>query len=194
MKIIGLTGGIGSGKSTVADFFSLLGIAIYKADDAAKSMMIADELLISGIKKLFGADEYESGILNRKFIAEQVFSNPELLSQLNALVHPAVKRDFMEWIKIQQSPYIIREAAILFESGSYQDCDKVITVFAPEKERISRVMLRDGLSEAEVIKRIQNQWSDERKIQLSDFVINNYENHLIIPQVMKIHELLTKKD
>ncbi len=194
MKIIGLTGGIGSGKSTVADFFSLLGIAIYKADDAAKSMMIADELLISGIKKLFGADAYESGILNRKFIAEQVFSNPELLSQLNALVHPAVKRDFMEWIKIQQSPYIIREAAILFESGSYQDCDKVITVFAPEKERISRVMLRDGLSEAEVIKRIQNQWSDERKIQLSDFVINNYENHLIIPQVMKIHELLTKKD
>ena len=187
MRIIGLTGGIGSGKSTISQFFKLLGIATYNADDKAKYLMAKDESLKHNIIALLGEMSYIEGVLNNRWIGEQVFSNPELLIMLNKIVHPAVKDDFNKWIQTQNGPYVLREAAILFESNSYTDCYKTILVFAPVNIRIQRVVKRDSLSEVNVINRMKNQWSDDSKIKLASYVINNFENSLIIPQVLKIH-------
>lgn len=192
MKIVGLTGGIGSGKSTVADFFALLQIPVYKADIAAKTLMEKDAELIAGIQQLLGLDSYSNGLLNRPYIASKIFSNPALLAQMNALVHPAVKRDFTNWVKVQNSPYVIREAAILFESGTYQDCNFIITVFAPESLRLNRVTKRDGTPIEEVKKRMDNQWPDEMKIERSQAVIFNDDLHLLIPQILEVDAKLRK--
>jgi dephospho-CoA kinase len=192
MKIVGLTGGIGSGKSTVADFFSLLQIPIYKADSAAKTLMDSDSELVSGIQELLGPESYSNGHLNRPYIASRIFSNPALLAQMNALVHPAVKKDFIAWANAQKSPYVIREAAILFESGTFQDCDFIITVFAPENLRLSRVMKRDRTEMEEVKKRMANQWPDEKKIERSHAVIFNDDQQLLIPQILELDAQLRK--
>ena len=188
MLKIGLTGGIGSGKTTVSKIFSMLGIPVFYADEAAKSVMNTDKLLIENIKQSFGSDAYDAeSQLNRKFLAEIVFNDAQKLFALNKLVHPAVFRSYEFWLVRQTSPYILKEAAILFESGSYQFCDKIILVTAPEDIRIERVCLRDGISKDEVKARIDKQLSDDVTLKLADFRIINDEKQLLIPQVLKLH-------
>ncbi|WP_435578002.1 dephospho-CoA kinase [Gilvibacter sp.] len=191
MISVGLTGGIGSGKTTVARFFEALGIPIYFADDRAKALMVEDQELIANIKALLGDQAYtEDGRLNRAYIASQVFNDAELLEALNALVHPAVGKDFKQWAQAQQSPYVIKEAAILFENGSYTRSDANILVTAPESIRLKRVMSRDGASEEAVRARMQHQWPDEQKIPLADYVIENIDLEATRKQVISLHEQL----
>ncbi|HEU0136295.1 MAG TPA: dephospho-CoA kinase [Flavobacterium sp.] len=172
-KIIGLTGGIGSGKTTVAAYFQSWGVPVYIADDAAKSVM-EQPAIVTQIRSIFGETIFDYGQLNRKKLADIVFANPQLLKQLNAVIHPAVGEHFRNWItKYHKEPFVIKEAAILFESGSYQDCDAIITVTAPIELRIERVMDRDKSTREEILKRIENQWDDARKIANSDYVIHN---------------------
>lgn len=174
-KIIGLTGGIGSGKSTIAGYFKALGIPVYIADDEAKKLMNNPET-VKKVQSVFEENVMENDILDRKKIAALVFSNPQKLEQLNSVVHPEVKKHFLAWLKIHKNePFIIKEAAILFESGSYKDCDKIIMVTAPEAIRIERVMQRDKVTKAQVLERMQNQWPEEEKIKRSDFVIENID-------------------
>ena len=189
MFIIGLTGGIGSGKTTIANHFKSLGIPIYIADEEAKKLMQSDEI-VKAIKERFGADLFENDILNRGKLAEAVFNDPDKLKQLNAIVHPAVKNHFKQWIlEHNEFPTVIYEAAILFESGSYKDFDTIITVTAPIETRIQRVIARDNTSREQVLKRIEAQWTDEQRISKSDFVIENesIEKSLIeIERILKI--------
>ncbi len=172
-KIIGLTGGIGSGKSTVADYFRKAGIPVYIADEEAKKIM--DKLEVSKLViETFGNEILTSGTIDRKKLAGIVFNDAGKLAQLNAIIHPAVKSDFQNWISNHRDePFLMKEAAILFESGSDQDCDFVITVTAPVETRIKRVMDRDNASYEAVLNRIANQWTDEQRIAKSDFVISN---------------------
>jgi len=191
-KLVGITGGIGSGKSTVAKFFSILGIPVYYADDRAKWLMANDQELKNKIRAAFGQESYlEDGSLNRTFLASQVFSDEEKVKSINALVHPAVKMDFETWVNQQKSPYILKEAALLFETGSFRDLDKTINVSAPLKIRITRIMLRDPhRTLAQIHDIIDKQLPDEEKNNLSDYVIKNSDNKLLIPQVLKIHQEL----
>lgn len=173
MKIIGLTGGIGSGKSTVAHFFKEKGIPVYDSDSEAKCLLNDDEQLKNQIIQVFGEEAYLNDEYNRSFISSKVFQDKDLLSQLNAITHPAIRNHFQSWVKRQTTDFVIKEAAILFESGAYKDCDSVICVVANEDLRIQRVMDRSHLSAEEIKKRIQNQWTDAQKIERSDFVITN---------------------
>jgi dephospho-CoA kinase len=190
MLKIGITGNIGSGKTTVSKLFELIGIPVFYADDAAKNIMMADELLITQIKQTFGNDSYfADGSLNRKYIADIVFNDEAELAKLNSLTHPAVFRAFDTWVdQIVGVPYVIKEAALLFESTSYKSCDKSIMVTAPLDLRIKRVMKRDGISKQEVESRNAKQFSEEKKIALADYVIKNDETELVIPQVLKLHQ------
>jgi len=190
MLKIGITGNIGSGKTTVSKIFEVLGIPVFYADDEAKKVMVNDAILIDAIKKTFGAESYfDDGSLNRKHIAAIVFNNETELEKLNAIVHPATFRAFDSWLpKHTNAPYILKEAALLFESDSYKMCDKTIMITAPLAMRVKRVMLRDKLSEEEILKREANQFTEEKKTQLADFVINNDNAKLVIPQVLKLHE------
>ena len=190
MLKIGITGGIGSGKSTVAKLFEVLGIPVYYADDAAKQLMNENDALKQQVQKEFGKEAYTNGKLNRKYIADIVFSNPEKLELLNSLVHPATLKDADEWMNKQTTPYTIKEAALIFESGAEKYLDKVIGVYAPSPLRIQRVMQRDGISEAAVLTRLNKQMDEDKKMRLCDYVINNDEQELLIPQVLKIHEVL----
>lgn len=190
MQIIGITGGIGSGKSTVARIFSLLGIPVYSADDAAREIMVKDLQLIEEIKAHFGVESYlPDGSLNRKYIANIVFNDKSQLEKLNSIVHPATIRDSEAWARKQKSPYVVKEAALMFESESFHHVDKVIGVYAPESLRILRVMKRDGVSRDEVLARIHKQIDDRIKMKLSDYVIYNDEQHMVIPQVLALHKL-----
>lgn len=191
MLKIGITGNIGSGKTTVSKLFELLGIPVFYADDAAKSIMVTDKLLISEIKKVFGEESYfDDGMLNRKHIAGIVFNNEAQLARLNAIVHPAVFRAFDSWVaQIVDAPYVIKEAAVLFESASYKFCDKSILVSAPLDIRVKRVMQRDGISREEAESRNARQFTEEKKITLADYVIKNDETELVIPQVLTLHEV-----
>ena len=172
-KIIGLTGGIGSGKTTIARLFEAEGIPVYIADDEAKKIMLLPET-INKVEEVFGSGVIKSNHINRKKLSELVFNDPEKLKLLNAIIHPLVKKHFDDWvIENKKYPFVIKEAAILFESGSYKYCDKVIAVIASEASRIKRVMQRDNVSEKEVLERIQHQWSDAERISKSDFVIKN---------------------
>ncbi|EPA00075.1 Dephospho-CoA kinase [Indibacter alkaliphilus LW1] len=195
-KLIGITGGIGSGKTTVSKIFSILGIPIYYADDRAKWLMANNLDLIQKIKENFGEESYtENGELNRKYLAEKVFSDPENTTIINALVHPAVGADFENWATSQNSPYILKEAALLFETGSYKQLDKIINVSAPLKLRISRVMARDPQRDEKQINAIiDKQMPDEEKNKKADFIIKNGENKLLIPQVLKIHQALSSQN
>ena len=172
-KIIGLTGGIGSGKTTLATYLKSLGIPVFIADDEAKKLMQSPEVVVE-IQTIFGTTIFENGILNRQQLAAIVFSNPEKLSQLNAIIHPAVKKQFGFWLdQYQSEPFVVYEAAILFESGSYKNCDSIITITAPLEDRITRVMQRDKSTREQVLYRINAQWTDEQRITKSDFVIEN---------------------
>ncbi len=172
-KIIGLTGGIGSGKSTVAKHYASLGIPVYIADDEARKLMNTEKI-IGKIIDVFGEEIISEGKINRKKLSEIVFQQPPLLDKLNSIVHPEVHLHFQNWVKKHHEfPFVVKEAAILFESGSYKDCDKVILVTAPKSIRIARVMNRDKVSEEAVLKRMNQQWTEEKKIEFSDFVIHN---------------------
>ncbi|MCE2772705.1 MAG: dephospho-CoA kinase [Bacteroidetes bacterium] len=193
MKRIGLTGGIGSGKTTVAEVFKTLGIPVFLADEEARRIQNEVETVKNKIQQVLG-DVYDiNGTLNRKRVAELVFGNPSLLEQLNQIVHPAVKDAFEKFVASHtDAPYVIREAAILFESGSYKDLDAVIAVVAPEEIRINRVMNRDSSTKEQVQQRIQAQWSDEEKVRRSQFVIINDGKEMILPAIVNIHEELMK--
>lgn len=186
----GLTGGIGSGKSTVARIFRLLGIPVFDADATAKTIMNEDENLKSSIIASFGEAAYTNGILNRNYISSIVFQNEEKLALLNALVHPAAIGAAERWIQQQNAPYIIKEAALIFESGSQEGLDIIIGVYAPQTLRIHRTMQRDKISREAVLNRMHNQIDEELKMKLCDFVIYNDEQQLLIPQVIALHEQL----
>ena len=190
MRHVGLTGGIGSGKSTIAEYFKALGIPVYSSDARAKDLMESNGQLKVELIRLFGDKAYVNDCLNRTYIAELVFSNPELLDRLNTLVHPVVQADFMAWANLQNAPYVIQEAAVLFENGGYKNFDYTILVKAPLEERVRRVMVRDGVSREAVLSRIQNQRSDAQKEPLADFVIENLNLESSREIVLKIHELL----
>lgn len=190
MLKIGITGGIGSGKSTVARVFETLGIPVYNADEAAKRLMQEDPDLRKQIISLFGEEAYQDGKLNRSFISGQAFSNPEKVKALNALVHPATISDAKSWMAKQQSPYALKEAALIFESGSEKELDYVIGVFAPEELRIRRVMERDRSSREAILQRIKNQLDEAEKMKRCHFIIHNEDDQLVIPQVMAIHQQL----
>jgi len=190
MKIIGLTGGIGSGKTTISTFFTALGIPVYIADTEAKKLMETSVNLRESIIDLLGAEAYINNIPNRAYIASKVFVDKNLLENLNALVHPEVQQHFLEWVKKQKSPYCIKEAAILFENGGYKKCDATILVTAPKEVRIKRVRERDGISEKQILERMDNQWDDEKKIKLATYCIENITLAKSKEEVYKIHELL----
>ncbi|MBS1512256.1 MAG: dephospho-CoA kinase [Bacteroidetes bacterium] len=187
---VGITGGIGSGKSTVSKLFSVLGIPVYSADEAAKNLMNEDALLKQQVKDAFGKEIYTDGLLNRKALAAIVFNDPAKLQQLNALVHPATIRHAEAWMQQQHTPYAIKEAAIMFESGAQEFLDYVIGVFAPTPLRIQRTMHRDNISREEVQARMNKQIDENIKMMLCDFVITNDERELLIPQVTALHEKL----
>lgn len=164
-----------------------MGIPVFEADKVARKLMDTDEEIHAKLVRLFGAAVYlPDQTVNRKYLAGIVFKDPYLLEQLNEIVHPVVRKTFFDWCERQQSPYIIHEAAILFESGFYKMMDKTITVVTSENERIHRVMKRDGITMELVKERIKNQWSDEERIKLADFVIGNNDDQLIIPQIIEI--------
>ena len=189
-KIIGLTGGIGSGKTTVANHFRVAGIPVYIADDEARKIMQSDEINAE-IKKNFGDTVFDNGILNREKLSGIVFNDPDKLNLLNAIIHPAVKKHFHKWIlNHKNSSFIIYETAILFESGSYKDCNKIITVTAPMESRIQRVIQRDNTSRENVLKRINAQWNDNQRIAKSDFVIVNDAPEMAKLEVDKILKIL----
>jgi dephospho-CoA kinase len=192
MIIVGLTGGIGSGKTTVAKVFESIGIPVYYADNEARRIMNGDEALITHLIALFGDEAYNNGILNRRYISSIVFKDKEKLNQLNAIVHPLAIADSDRWMLAQTTPYAIKEAALLFESDSYKQLNYIIGVSSPVELRIKRVMARDNISKQDVERRIGNQMSEEEKMKRCDFVILNDEKELIIPQVLKIHEQLAK--
>jgi dephospho-CoA kinase len=187
--IVGLTGGIGSGKTTVAKLFNELGVPIYVSDNEAKRIMMSDKNVIKAIKKLFGDIAYnDKNELNRAYISEKIFKNKSLLQEINSIVHPAVAKDFLNWYKQQDAKYVIKETAILFESGSFKNCDLIITVTATLEDRISRVVLRDGVTKKQVLHRVMNQLSDEEKIDRSNFIIHNKLHEATAIQVDKVHK------
>jgi dephospho-CoA kinase len=190
MLKIGLTGGIGSGKSTVAKIFGVLGIPVYYADEEAKKLMNEDEELKRRIMLQFGEDTYANGTLDRKKLASIVFNNEEKLEGLNALVHPATINAANAWMKKQTSTYTIKEAALIFESGSHELLDYVIGVSAPASLRIERVMRRENTSREEVTARMSRQMNEDEKMELCNFVIINDEQQLLIPQVVALHQQL----
>ncbi len=191
MLKIGITGNIGSGKTTISKIFEVLDIPVFYADDAAKRAMVEDEILIDAIKSAFGSDAYFADkTLNRKHIADIVFNNDSELAKLNSLVHPAVFRAFDIWVDSMsdKAPYVVKEAALLFESNSYKMCNYSLLVTAPFELRAQRVMQRDGLSRSEIESREARQFSEEKKTQLANYIIRNDDTTLVIPQVLALHE------
>jgi len=189
-KIIGLTGGIGSGKTTIAKHIEALGIPVYIADEKAKKILELPETLMA-IKLAFGSEVFEDEKLNKKKLSTLVFNNPKMLKLLNQIVHPAVKLDFENWLETnKQHPIVVKEAAILFESGSYKDCDAIITVVAPLNSRIQRVIQRDMTDIDSVMTRINNQWTDEMRILKSNYIIENEDINKACAQTENIIKML----
>ena len=191
-KVVGLTGGIGSGKSSVLQLFKNKGVTVYVADMEAKNLMQHDENLMNEIIQAFGEKSYENGVLNRVFLANEVFKNTDKLKILNSLVHPAVQKHFKQFLKEINIPFMIYENAILFEKGFDKNCDYIITITAPKELKISRVMERDSFTKQQVLDRMHNQWEDEAKIQKSDFVIENINWENTVKQVEEIYSKLVK--
>jgi dephospho-CoA kinase len=189
---IGLTGGIGSGKTTIAKIFELLDVPVYYADETAKKLYHTNKELMEGLKNYFGEEVYINGELNRSKLAAIVFNDPAKLQLLNSLVHPLTIKDAEEWMKKQTTPYIIKEAALLFEAGSANGLDFIIGVSAPQHLRIKRIMERDQATREQVLTRMQRQMDEEIKMMLCDFVIRNDEQELVIPQVLQLHERFLK--
>ena len=193
MKIIGITGGIGSGKSTVVNFFKELGIPAYVADTRAKELMLESEELKADIINLLGNESYKNDEPDREYIAKQIFNDREKLAELNAIIHPAVHKDLRKWlkrIKPEDTPYCIYEAAILLESSSQGICDKVVLVTSPMEKRIERVMLRDNTSRDRIKERMAHQWSDDKKKKLADIVVDNKDLDVTKREVERIHQML----
>lgn len=188
--IVGLTGGIGSGKTTVARMFANLGVPVYIADKEAEDLMETSSEIRTEIIKLLGEQAYNGTLPNRAFIADNVFVNSDKLARLNAIIHPRVQQHFLDWVRGQKAPYVIKEAAILFESGSYKNCDKIITVTAPLEVRIHRVVSRDGVTQQAVESRINHQWDESKKVALSDYVIENILIENTEKEVEDIHRKL----
>ncbi|MCB2222174.1 MAG: dephospho-CoA kinase [Bacteroidetes bacterium] len=191
---IALTGNLGSGKSTVAEIFSVLGVPVYHADQEAKKFLFQKEV-VDQLVDTFGEDILTTDrTIDRKKLASIVFKNKAALEFLNGIIHPLVRKDLYQWMEEnKQHAYVVQEAAILFESGFYRDFDKIIVVACPVEMAIQRVMLRDGVSESDVLSRMKNQWPQEEKIKRADFVIHNDGNRLVIPQVLEIHRTLSRK-
>jgi len=188
---VGITGGIGSGKSTICEVFRLLGVPVFKADKVAKDLMNSDIEVIEKLIRLFGKDIYTSNkTLDRKKLAGIIFNDNIQLNQVNQIVHPAVKQDFEKWLKKQDSLYIIHEAAILFESGFYKMMDFTLLITAPEVMRIERVIQRDGIDTNKITERMEKQWPDSEKRKLASFELVNDNKNLILPQIIKIDENL----
>ena len=190
--IIGLTGGIGSGKSTVAKIFAQLGIPVLDADATAKAIMNEDRSVETKLIELFGEDAYKENQLNRPYIAQIVFEDAFKLQQLNAIIHPITIQYAKDWASKQSAPYVIKEAALFFESGSSEGVEKIIGVTAPKHIRIQRVMQRDQMTREDVIKRMEHQLEDSLKMKLCDWVIQNDDMHLLIPQILAIHQEISK--
>ncbi|WP_067146120.1 dephospho-CoA kinase [Pseudotamlana agarivorans] len=188
MKIVGLTGGIGSGKTTVAKMFQELGVPIYIADDEAKKLMNESSVLKQELTQLFGENAYLNDGLNRPYIANIIFNDKTYLQKMNAIVHPRVAEHFKKWVLEQKSPYVIKEVAILFENGGHKACDLVISVTAPKNIKIERLLERDDTTVEKIENIMKNQWSDEEKTKLSDFVVFNTVLEETYTQVLKIHE------
>lgn len=188
MNIVGLTGGIGSGKTTVAEQFLKLGIPVYIADDEAKNLMRRSKVIKRKLIALFGDEAYFNGELNKPFLANMIFNDKTYLEKMNAIVHPRVSRHFKKWALKQEAPYVIKEVAILFENGAQKACDFIITVTAPIEMRIKRLLKRDNTSESKIEAIMKNQWTDEEKVKYSHFVIVNTELESTKNQVGKIHK------
>lgn len=193
---VGLTGGIGSGKSTIAKVFEILGVPVYYADNAAKRLMLQDNTLQRQIQQQFGEESYRNGTLNNKYLADVIFKDAQKLALLNSLVHPATIRDSFLWMqqfeKQKNIPYVIKEAALIFESGAQQQLDYIIGVYAPASLRIQRVMLRDKISRQEVMERMDQQIQEEIKMRLCNFIIKNDEQELVVPQVLELHQKISR--
>ena len=189
-KVVGLTGGIGSGKSTIAAYFKSLGVPVYIADDEAKKILYTSEAAAE-VAEVFGNEVFTEGLPDRRKLASKVFNSPEKLRLLNNIIHPKVRQHFDNWLKVYTAePFVIKEAAILFESGSYKDCDKIILVTAPEEVRIERVMLRDSVTREQVLKRMEAQWDDEKKEALSDYIIQNINLNEAKEDALRILKIL----
>jgi dephospho-CoA kinase len=193
MLRIGITGGIGSGKSTVAGIFSVLGIPVYNSDDASKRLMPEDENLKRNIIASFGESSYVNGMLNRKYLAAQVFENSKKLALLNSLVHPATINDARQWMEKQKSVYVIKEAALIFESGSNEFLDFVIGVQSPRELRIERALKRDNVTRGEIEARMKLQIDEDEKMKRCNFIIVNDDQQMLIPQVLSLHEKFLKE-
>jgi dephospho-CoA kinase len=194
MRIVGITGGIGSGKTLICKVFATLGIPVFHADDEARSLYETRPEILQQLAGLFGQDLIENNGLNKARLAGIVFNDPQKLQQLNQLIHPAVGELFRAWVFRQNAPYVLREAAILLESGSYHDCDDIILVTAPESIRVKRVMKRSQLSESEIRMRMSRQWSDDQKRVYANYEIRNDDASLLIPQILSIHQKLLQNE
>lgn len=190
---VGLTGGIGSGKSTVGEVFLRLGVPLYLSDQRGRFLLANDEEVQSAVRDTFGDSVFTNGKPDRNQLAKKVFADADGLAQLNGIIHPAVGRDFKQWHLQQTAPYVLKESAILIENGLHIHSDQLILVSAPEELRLRRVMDRDAISESEVLARMANQWPEEQKLPLADFLIVNNDQQLVIPQVLKVHEGLLAK-
>jgi dephospho-CoA kinase len=185
---LGVTGGIGSGKTSVCRVFSILGVPVFSADASARDLMESESKIRNGVNAIAGSDLYHDGSLDRKELARLIFGNKSFLERVNALVHPEVFKRFNDWCTRQESPYVIMEAAIIFESGAWELLDRIAIVTAPAGERITRVMKRNNLSEEQVLERMNSQAAEEDLIRRSHYVIKNGENDMIIPAILKINE------
>jgi len=190
LKIIGLTGGIGSGKTTVAGFFAALGVPVYIADIEARKLTQNSKVIRKKLIALLGSEAYNEGGLNRGFVANLIFNDTELLEQVNSIIHPKVARHFKRWVEKHDAPYCIKEAAILFENGSYKNCDATILVTAPVAKRVERVLKRDHTTASAIDDRMSNQWQDEKKLALADFHIKNIDLEMTKSSVEELHHLL----
>ena len=192
MKIVGLTGGIGSGKTTAANMFKEMGAPVYFADVEAKKLTNTSKIIRRKLIQLLGKEAYVNNELNRKFVASKIFKDADLLQEVNSVIHPKVAKHFARWVKNRNAPYCIKEAAILFESGSYQQCDVTVLVTAPREVRIKRVMQRDDTSKKAVLDRMEHQWSDERKKEMADFVIENTTLDALKEQIIALDKKLSE--
>lgn len=192
MIIVGLTGGIGSGKTTVAKQFAALGVPVYIADEEAKKLMHTSKVIKRKLIQLFGEQAYVNHELNKPFIANIIFNDKTYLDKMNAIVHPKVASHFIKWVKKQNAPYVIKEVAILFENGGYKQCDYIITVTAPKSLRVERLLKRDTTTTQKIEAIMSNQWPDHKKVALSNFVIENITLEKTINQVIKINKEILK--
>lgn len=192
MKVVGLTGGIGSGKTTVAKMFIALGVPVYIADDEARRLTNSSLIIKRKLTDLLGIKVYKNEVLNKKYVADIIFKDKDLLNKVNKIIHPIVSLHFKRWMKNQEGIYCIKEAAILFENDGYKKCDLTILVIAPVKERISRVLNRDGSTKKAIETRIKNQWNDDKKCKLADIIIENIDLIKTKEKVREIHLFLSK--